>query len=242
MGEIAFLESDLLPLSALQHLVFCPRQCALIHLEQAWEENALTAEGRILHEKTDSAKAEWRGEVRIARSLRIRSLRLGLAGVADVVEFHPVEGDRSAPASAGDFDALGVKLPGIRGKWRPFPVEYKRGRPKKDDADRVQLCAQALCLEEMLGVAVPNGALFYGETRRRMDVVFDGRLRTRTEAVAGELHALMAAGVTPAAIYEPKCRRCSLVEICMPQMSERKESVDGFVARAVRATVEAGSG
>lgn len=234
MGEVIYPESELLPLSALQHLVFCPRQCALIHLEQAWEENALTAEGRILHEKTDSAKAEWRGGVRIARSLRIRSLRLGLAGVADVVEFHPAETDSDNP---DDTAEAGVTLPGMRGRWRPFPVEYKRGKAKKDDSDRAQLCAQALCLEEMLGVAVPAGALFYGETRRRLDVAFDARLRGRTEALAQELHTLMAARVTPQAEYEAKCDRCSLIEICMPKLPGSSGRVDRFVAKAIAAAI-----
>lgn len=234
MGEIAYPESELLPLSALQHLVFCARQCALIHLEQAWEENALTAEGRILHEKTDSAKAEWRGGVRIARSLRIRSLRLGLAGVADVVEFHPVEKD----SGCGDDGAEeGVRLPGMRGRWRPFPVEYKRGKPKKDDSDRVQLCAQALCLEEMLGVSVPAGALFYGQTRRRLDVQFDEALRQRTAEVAAELQELLKGGVTPEAMYEAKCDRCSLMEICMPRVAGTPGQVDRFVTKAIAAAM-----
>lgn len=230
-----YSESELLPLSALQHLVFCARQCALIHLEQAWAENALTAEGRILHEKTDSAKAEWRGGVRIARSLRIRSLRLGLAGVADVVEFQPVEMDSDFRDGTSE---PGIKLPGLRGQWRPFPVEYKRGKPKKDDSDRVQLCAQALCLEEMLGVTVAAGALFYGQTRRRLDVTFDARLRERTAALAAELHTLMAAGVIPEAEYEAKCDRCSLIEICMPKAPGSGGRVDRFVSKAVAASMD----
>lgn len=231
MGEIAFLESELLPLSALQHLEFCPRQCALIHLEQAWEENALTAEGRILHEKTDAAKPEWRGGVRIARSLRIRSLRLGLAGVADVVEFHPL--------SPLDSDkSQGIRLPGMQGRWLPFPVEYKRGKPKKNDADRVQLCAQALCLQEMLSIPVPGGALFYGETRRRLDVAFDESLRQKTEALTADLHALLQIGKTPSATYEAKCDRCSLLEICMPKLPGRTSPVNRFVSKNIRAAME----
>lgn len=129
--------ADLMPISALQHYLFCPRQCALIHLEQIWAENLYTAEGRLLHEKADSGKTEVRGDVKSVTGLLVRSLELGVTGKADVVEFHRREGI-----------------------WHPFPVEYKRGRPKSHDADKIQLCAQALCLEEMLGLPVPEGALF----------------------------------------------------------------------------------
>ena len=155
MGDEApqFAERDLLPLSALQHLVFCERQFALIHVEQVWTENVLTVEGRQLHEQVDGGEAEARGEVRIARSVPLRSLRLGLTGRSDVVELR-----RSAD---------GVEIPGVSGRWRPYPIEYKRGKPKPHRADEVQLCAQGMCLEEMLGVEVPLGALFYGTTRRR---------------------------------------------------------------------------
>src|SRR6266542_4457015 len=144
-----YAEDDLLPLSALQHLIFCERQCALIHIEQIWADNVLTVEGTFLHERTDSAAMESRASVRIARGLALHSLRLGLSGKADVVEFH----------RAGD-DRPGTTLPGVSGRWVPVPVEYKRGKPKQDDSDRVQLCAQAVCLEEMLAVSVPSGALF----------------------------------------------------------------------------------
>lgn len=235
MGEITYQESDLLPLSALQHLVFCPRQCALIYLEQAWEENSLTAEGRILHEKTDAAKPEWKGGVRIVRSLRLRSLRLGLTGVADVVEFHPGIEENVAlqSGSGGPIHHEGVRVPGMRGRWKPFPVEYKRGKPKKDDSDCVQLCAQGLCLEEMLGARLPGGALFYGESRRRLDVEFDARLRARTEAVAAELHGLIARGVTPSAVFEPKCKQCSLNEICLPEATQRVQRVAEYVTRSL---------
>lgn len=235
MGEVTYPESDLLPLSALQHLVFCPRQCALIYLEQAWEENALTAEGRILHERADAAKPEWKGGIRIVRSLRLRSLRLGLTGVADVVEFHPVieEGVTLPAGSGGTIRREGVRVPGMRGEWEPFPVEYKRGKPKKDDSDRVQLCAQGLCLEEMLGARLPGGALFYGESRRRLDVAFDAKLRVRTEAVAAELHGLIARGATPSAVFEPKCKQCSLIEICLPEATQRVERVAEYVTRSL---------
>jgi len=188
-------ENDLLPLSALQHLLFCERQCALMHIEQAWDENRLTMEGRILHERVHAADDESRGNVRIVRGLRLRSRRLGLSGVADVVEFHRAE----------------------NGAWIPFPVEYKRGKPKADPCDTVQLCAQALCLEEMLSIAVPAGALFYGTTRRRQDVAFDADLRRLTEETAQRLHGFLEGRVTPPPVFRPRCDNCSLKELCLPK-------------------------
>jgi CRISPR-associated exonuclease Cas4 len=216
------------PLSALQHLVFCERQCALIHVEGLWVENPLTAEGRALHEASDAGLPESRGDVRIARSLPLRNHRLGLVGRADVVELH----------RSGDD---GARLPGLPGRWRPFPVEYKRGRPKSHDADRVQLCAQALCLEEMLEVAVPCGALFYGKTRRREEVDFDAELRETTERAAARVHELLASGVTPPAVLAPKCKRCSLRPQCRPDAAGR--SVSEYLRHALaRASDDAPGG
>ncbi len=186
-----YAESDLLALSALQHLLYCERQCALIHIEQAWSENRFTAEGRASHERVHTGGHEMRDGVRIARDVALRSLRLGLVGKADVVEFHD---------------------------GKPYPVEHKRGHNKANDCDRVQLCAQALCLEEMLGQPVPEGALFYGEPRRRTVVVLDEALRVETETAAARLHELMDAGQTPPAVYDKaKCERCSLLDICKPR-------------------------
>ena len=182
-------QDDALPLSGLQHLAFCPRQWALIHLEQAWAENRLTAEGRLLHERADLPGQSRRHDLRTVRGLMLESRRLRLTGRADVVEFRP----------------------------EPFPVEYKRGKRKPTDCDLVQLCAQALCLEEMLGVAVPRGAIFYGEPRRRIDVELTQELRTRTELLAATMHRLYAAHHTPAAQLGKHCERCSLIDICLPQ-------------------------
>jgi CRISPR-associated exonuclease Cas4 len=201
-------EADLLPLSALQHLVFCPRQCALIHIEQVWTENRFTAEGRIMHERVDSRQRETRGRVRIETGVPLRSLALGLSGRADVVEYHRQEHE-----------------------WVPFPVEYKRGRPKKDTCDEVQLCAQALCLEEMLGRDVPEGALFYGQNRRRKDVAFDAKLRRETTETATKLHALIRSGSTPPARYERKCDSCSLLEICLPKTAGVNKNVSRYLKR-----------
>lgn len=195
-------DDDLIPLSALQHWLVCPRQCALIHLEQAWVENAATAEGRLLHEKVDQGGEEVRGNLRIVRGLPLRSARLGLSGKADTVEF--------------------------RGTV-PFPIEHKRGAPKGDDRDRVQLCAQALCLEEMLGVEVPAGALFYYRIRRREDVAFDAALRRRTTEAAQAVRAMIESGRTPPPVPVSACGGCSLKDICLP---------DALAARGPRSVAD----
>ncbi|MFA7166306.1 MAG: CRISPR-associated protein Cas4 [Desulfoplanes sp.] len=202
-----YQESDLFQLAALQHYLFCPRQCALIHLEQIWMENRYTAEGQLMHERADSERVEMRGDRKIVCSLMIRSLRLGVSGKADVVEFFKK-----------------------KGKWLPFPVEYKRGRPKKNDSDRVQLCAQAMCLEEMLKVDVPCGALFYGKQKRRLSVDFDDALRTTTEDTACAIHAMLAKGVTPVAKRTKKCETCSLLEVCMPEKTGSKSSASRYLS------------
>ena len=184
-------EDELTPISALLHMLYCPRRFALIHIERQWSENRFTAEGRILHERTDAGGRERRSGVTIERSVALRSLRLGVSGIADVVEIH--DGNR------------------------PFPIEYKRGRPEAHRADEVQLCAQAMCLEEMLDRPVPEGALFYGRSRRRKAVVFDAELRALTERVAADTRSLLAAGDTPPPEFEArKCNACSLKEVCQP--------------------------
>jgi CRISPR-associated exonuclease Cas4 len=219
---VTFSEDDLLMLSALQHIVFCERQCALIHIENVWAENALTIQGEHMHDKVheDGDRTESRGDIRIARGLPLRSLRLGLSGIADVVEFHRVnEG--------------GIPLPDTRGLWQPFPVEYKRGKPKRDRCDEVQVCAQAICLEEMLGIDIPEGALFYGATRHRFDVSFDAELRSETEQAAMRLHELIRNRITPPAMHEPKCDRCSLLEICMPEIAAKSHSAKSYLDKAI---------
>ena len=218
-----FAERELLPLSALQHLLFCARQCALIHLEGLWAENSLTVEGRHMHEKVDEqGSGQAPGGVRVARGLPIRCLRLGLSGKADVVEFHPV--------SEG-----GASLEAAPGRWQPFPVEYKHGKPKRDRCDEVQLCAQALCLEEMLGVTVPEGALFYGRTRHRLGVTIDAGLRKETEDTTVRLRTLIAGGVTPKAVKEPKCEYCSLLRLCLPEANAPSRSARRYLAEVFEA-------
>lgn len=208
-----YTEDDLIQLSSLQHLVFCERQCALIHIEQVWEDNRLTAEGHLLHERVHEQGGKSQGDMRIERGVALRSLRLGVSGVADVVEFHRIPGETT---------------------WQPFPVEYKRGKPKPDHCDAVQLCAQAICLEEMLGVEVPRGALYYGKTHRRQEVIFDQKLRQETEETAKRVHELIASGQTPKPIYEPKCGRCSLGQLCLPKTIERRRSVKSYLSSMVR--------
>lgn len=202
-----FTEDDLLPISALQHVMYCDRQAALIHVERLWTENAHTVEGRHVHEQAHQPGAESRGEVRIVRSLVLRSFEAGLAGVADIVEFHRAES--------------GAVVPGLALRWQPYPVEYKRGKPKRHRADEVQLCAQGLCLEEMFSIAVPKGALFYGKTRRRKLVAFDKALRTITLTAAARFREIVEQRLTPPARFGPKCRQCSLIDDCRPQAAEK---------------------
>ena len=206
-----FTEDDLLPLSALQHFLFCERQCALIHVEQQWDENRYTAEGRIMHERADTGRPESRRDLRLEFGVPLRSFRLGLVGKADVVEFHRV------------LKTVGGKKP-LVSRWQPFPVEYKRGRPKKNNSDRVQLCAQAMCLEEMLAVEVPEGALFYGKTRRRVDVALDAVPRQETDSAARKLHELFDNRRTPQPVYASKCDRCSFLESCLPKTLHGRKS------------------
>lgn len=201
-----FPESQLLPISALQHLLYCERQCALIHLEHQWVENRFTAEGAVLHRAAHSGRSEKRRDLRNVRSLPVHSLELGLCGVADVVRIE-------------------------RGKGIA-PVEYKRGRPKRNDCDRVQLCAQALCLEEMLGIEVPQGDLFYGKTRRHTRVDFDVSLRQRTRDAAARVHALIRSRQTPPAEPGPKCKHCSLRSVCMPELATHADQVLAYIQNA----------
>lgn len=189
-------DDDLIPISALQHYLYCPRQCALIHLEQQWAENRQTAEGRLLHERADAPQIERRRGIRTVTAMPLLDLTLGITGKADVVEFHRAE--------AGE---------------RAFPVEYKRGRPKAHRADEVQLCAQALCLESMLGYRIEAGALFYGQTRRRKDVALDDALRRLTLDTIAQVRMMLFSSTTPTASYESRrCDACSLLDLCQPKL------------------------
>ena len=202
-------ERNLVPISALQHMLYCPRQCALIHIERQWVENRYTAEGRILHEHTDIGGHEFRKGVRVERCVPLCSSRFGLSGIADIIE--------------------------LRDGEPPYLVEYKRGRPKAHRADEVQLCAQALCLEEMMNLSIPKGALFYGKNRRRKVVVFDAQLRVLTERVIVDTSDMLIRGNTPAPVYSPqKCNACSLQEICNPQQLCKPRTVARWIEQEIQ--------
>lgn len=200
---VAESEAFIVSLSALQHHVFCPRQCALIHNEQAWAENYLTAQGRVLHERVDGGEPETRKGVRYERSVHLSAECLGLTGIADMVEH--------------DLKTGCLK-----------PVEYKRGKPKPTAIDEIQLCAQALCLEEMTGQTIEEGALWYMQTRHRVPVVFSYGLRQQTLDTIAQVRELLKSGKTPPPEYGKHCKACSLVEICQPKLLERDRSV-GYV-------------
>lgn len=188
-----------IPLSALQHYAFCPRQCALIHNEQAWAENYLTAQGKLLHERVDGGEPETRQGTRFERSVHVLSDTLGLSGVLDMVEV----------SKNGDMR----------------PVEYKHGKPKPTDIDKIQLCSQAMCLEEMTGRTVASGSLWYGKTRHRLVVVFDEELRAKTLATIDSVRTMLQSGQTPLPIYDKRCKACSLVDICEPKVFGKDKSV-----------------
>jgi CRISPR-associated exonuclease Cas4 len=225
-----YSEEDLLPLSGLQHLAFCERRWALVHLEQQWEENLFTAEGKLLHEKAHSADIESRPEVLVRRTLPLRSFRLGLSGQTDIVEF--------LPCGAAE---PGVPMPRRKGLWKPYPVEYKRTRDQHGSvAYRIQLCAQALCLEEMLLVPVPTGAVFDGKAKRREVVLFDEPLRQEVEHLAARMHQILQSQKTPQAVYGKKCESCSMKPVCLPSVVE-SASASRYLTRAIDANLRQSS-
>lgn len=196
-------DKRLISLSALQHYAFCPRQCALIHNEQAWAENFLTAQGKALHERVDSSEPEVRKGIRFERTVHVAAEKLGISGILDLVERDLKTG-------------------------RLKPVEYKRGKPKPTAIDEIQLCAQALCLEEMTGQTIEEGALWYMQTRHRVPVLFSDGLRQQTLDTIAQVRELLKSGKTPPPKYGKHCKACSLVEICQPKLLERDRSV-GYV-------------
>lgn len=228
-----YTPDDLLPLSGIQHFLFCRRQWALIHVEMQWKENALTAEGRIMHKRVDDPFfTETRNGVVTARSVPIASYRLGLSGVCDVVEFtllHP-----SPKIGRGD-GGEGVKLPNRDGLYLAAPVEYKRGKPKRDPVDEAQLCAQAMCLEEMLSVTIPRGFLYYGETRHREEVELTTVLRTLVQEMSAEMHNYFSRGYTPKVKTSKACRSCSLADICLPKLQEKSMPASKYIKQAIEA-------
>lgn len=227
-----YAEEDLLPLSGLQHLSFCERRWALVQMERQWEENVFTAEGELLHEKAHSAAVESRPGVLVRRTLPLRSFRLGLSGQADVVEF--------LPCTAG-----GIAMPRRKGLWRPYPIEYKRTRDRHGSvAYRIQLCAQALCLEEMLHTLVSEGAVFDGKAKRRQEIQFDAALRRDVEALAMRMHAILESRKTPPAVYANKCGNCSMNPVCLPTLAQSAAAsayLHRSVASNLRQAVSAGN-
>lgn len=206
-------EDELLSLSGIQHFAFCRRQWALIHIEGLWQENLRTVDGSLFHARAhDGQLRERRGDALVIRGLRISSSVLGISGICDVVEFHR--------------DEDGVALYGESDLWKPFPVEYKRGKPKTHHADELQLCAQAMCLEEMLCCTISEGALFYGEPRRRTPVSFTDSLRQAVRDSLAEMHDLYRRGYTPVVRPSKACTACSLKELCLPGMTRRRTVAD----------------
>lgn len=212
-------EEDFLQLSGIQHFAFCQRQWALIHIENQWAKNYRTVDGSLLHEKAHDRDAnESRGDLLILRAVAVRSASLGVSGECDVVEFRRGK--------------IGAVISDRDGLWQPYPVEYKRGSPKENDADILQLCCQAMCLEEMLCCEVGEGALFYGETRRRLTVQFTDELRVRVRSMLQEMHELFAKGYTPKVKPTKSCNACSLKELCLPSLM-RKTSAAQYIAASL---------
>jgi CRISPR-associated exonuclease Cas4 len=201
-------------------MAFCERRWALVHIEQQWDDNSFTAEGNQIHEKAHSQQVESRPGVLIRRTLPLRSFRLGLSGQADIVEFLP------------STEAAAISIEGRRGRWQPFPIEYKRSRDKAGSiAYRLQLCAQAICLEEMLGAQVPSGAVYDASSRRRQSVDFSQPARNEVQRLAVRMHQLHREGHTPKAQLIPACRKCSLCERCLPGLLESAPSVAAYMRR-----------
>ena len=213
-------ENNDIMLSALQHFVFCRRQWALIHLEQQWVDNVRTAEGHLMHRRAhDEKQVEKRGDLLVLRGLHVRSETLQATGICDVVEFHQCQN--------------GVPLQGYEGLWQPYPVEYKRGSPKPHDADELQLCAQAMCLEEMLLCTIPEGSLYYGENRRRTQISFTPEMRERVSALLAEMRQYTERGYTPRPKPTKGCNACSLKDVCLPKL-QRTTSVASYVRQHVK--------
>ncbi len=205
-----YTEDEMLMLSGIQHFMFCPRQWALIHIEQQWSENKLTTEGQILHKNVDNPfYRQKNGDVITLRSLHIASKELGLYGITDAVELVPTDSSEDA-----------ITHNRYKGYWKPYPVEYKRGHHKPDERDEVQLAAQAMCLEEMYGISIPYGALYYDEVKHRETISISNSLRKTTSQCAKQMHEIFKTGILPKAVKQHHCKNCSLVDICMPEMSD----------------------
>ncbi|MDD6210327.1 MAG: CRISPR-associated protein Cas4 [Bacteroidales bacterium] len=218
-----YSEEELLMLSGIQHFAFCPRQWALIHIEQQWDENRLTTEGSLMHSRADDPTllGMFRNKV-ILRSVNIVSYKLGLYGVSDIIELTPSVDSSNA-----------FKQKGYEGYWRAEPVEYKRGKSKPDERDWVQVMAQGICLEEMYDVTLERGWVFYGEMRHREEVLFTRDLRIQTKGYAERMHEIYASGRTPRAEYKAHCRSCSLADICLPKKLDGTLSANDYLKKVL---------
>jgi CRISPR-associated exonuclease Cas4 len=231
-----YTPDDLLPLSGIQHFLFCRRRWALIHVEMQWKDNVLTVEGKQMHERADDPFfTEVRNGVITARSVPVASFRLGLTGVCDVVEFTPSPRLRHpSPDGRGDGgEGDGVKLPNREGLYLPAPVEYKHGKPMEKPADKAQLCAQALCLEEMLSVTIPKGYLYYGEIRHRVEIELTPELRKLVKEMSDEMHNYFSRGYTPRVKTSKACRSCSLVDVCLPKLQEKAIPASKYIRQQI---------
>ena len=221
---MTYAEEEYLQLSGLQHFVFCRRQWALIHIEHQWEENFRTIDGAIFHENAhDTGFQESRGDRLITRGVSVFSPTLGVSGQCDVLEYHR--------------GSSGIPLAGREGLWQPYPVEYKRGKPKEGDEDILQLCGQAMCLEEMLCCEISVGYIYYGETRRRLKVEISEVLREKVKKMLGEMHQYYERSYTPTVKRTKSCNACSLKEICLPVLN-KKRSVKSYIMEKVEEAVE----
>ena len=215
-------EADFLQLSGIQHFTFCRRQWALIHIENQWADNFRTVDGTLMHENAhDREFEENRGATLIRRGVSVYSAELGISGQCDVLEYRKSDN--------------GIPLPGRDGLWQPYPVEYKRGKPKEDAADELQLCAQAMCLESMLCCDVPEGALYYGEIRRRIKITFSEDLRSHVTKLLSEMHELFSRGYTPKVKPSKACSACSLKELCLPKLM-KNTSVSSYLKESMEST------
>lgn len=216
-----YSEDDLLSLSGIQHYYFCKRQWALIHIEQQWAENRATMEGKVIHENADNPFfSENRKNTFISRAIPLVSYKLGFYGIADIVEFKKSN--------------TGIKVKGMDGKWIPNIVEYKRGKPKQDDRDVVQLVAEVMCIEEMLGCNLSSAAFFYNETKRRSKVEITESLRTQVINLSTEMHKLYNQRITPKTEKLKNCKSCSLVNVCMPRLTNKKVNVANYIEKYVK--------
>lgn len=235
-----------IPLSALQHWLYCPRQCALIHNEQVWAENRFTAEGQLLHKKANEGPDEHRAAGSILRHLNVSSEKLGITGICDIVEKRG--GDRGGNAGASFASnspyreaPTGMAEVNLRSPSSITPVEYKRGKPKSHRADEVQVCAQALCLEEMFQTQIPTALIFYGKTRRRTEVPLDDDLRALTLATIAAVREMKATGITPTAEYDSRrCDACSLIDLCQPRALRLKRGAASWFQSRLNSEPAAG--